>query len=846
MKTTRIYLWIGLFCTWCTASFAQESKSEQALFENVFGQRKARASQRISVPLTVDQRELGLVELDLAANPIRASTKTLAEVLKNTIKPDVLATLVREPSTAWIGLDELAKLGIKATYSAQKIALDLDIDLSIRLERSIQIDQRRGQGEETTLPIAEVQEQSLIWNTRLVQSWQLSSTAPAVQRGRLFNDWAGRSQNWVAEVSGSFATDGTEKGFNRTDSRLMRDWSDQAVRLTLGDTLSTTKGALGSKVFGGIRLTRQFSINPKINNLSQPSDRLALKSASAVDVDVNGFVMRTLRLDPGVYNLRDIYAFQGANDVSIRIVEPGGRVTVRRFDYFFDSTLLAKDLHEWDVAWGAPSSVLSTGRQYEGSSKVGSGWWRKGWSSNVTAGLGFQSMDGVGVKARVTQMEGAWANQWGAWTSWLASSSREIATNTDLNGRGLAQMLQWRTQTNHRPQTTVNGSLTVQITRLGKQYSAVDSLSSSFASNDAGVRAGLAWDGNWSASLAASRRVSEDPSLSNRALTLGIGRRIDKEWSAEGTLGQLQNAGVTQNFATVALRYSPAVINSGIDRSVDTTSWRASSSYQSVDRRWQNDVEATGLTNSIVDGTWRVNGGYTHSSSREEASFRSRIQTTRGESTWSTIQTQDAVSGASAYHEWTLSNAIVMSSAGARISSPVYDSAVVFKPRAGFESYKLLVDPQYDRVAAASDRWGTPVLANVFSYSVREVQLDLENLPPAKGLGPDRWILFPKYRSVIEIPVGSNANTQVSGTLTNVAGVPIALQSLRVIPQAQAGAGAAPIELFTNRKGQFMTPSLPPGRYQIIRLLDDAMIYQFEISPDQSGVSVIGTLKVKD
>jgi hypothetical protein len=113
-------------------------------------------------------------------------------------------------------------------------------------------------------------------------------------------------------------------------------------------------------------------------------------------------------------------------------------------------------------------------------------------------------------------------------------------------------------------------------------------------------------------------------------------------------------------------------------------------------------------------------------------------------------------------------------------------------------------------------------------------------------LGPDRWILFPKYRSVIEIPVGSNANTQVSGTLTNVAGVPIALQSLRVIPQAQAGAGAAPIELFTNRKGQFMTPSLPPGRYQIIRLLDDAMIYQFEISPDQSGVSVIGTLKVKD
>ena len=841
----RVCWLFGIFCLWCVSGFTQDVKNEQTLFESAFGQRKGRANQRISVPLILDQRELGLVEIDLSTKPIRASVKVISLLLKNVLKPEVILLLEHAQKNGWINLDELSKLGIKAEYSAQKIALDLTVDLPLRVEKSIQIDQRRAQSGETALPTVEAQKYSLILNTRVVQSWQQSNLAPTIQRGRVFTDWAGRTGDWVTEVSGSFATDATGGGFNRTDSRLVRDWGDEAIRLTLGDALSAPRGALGSQVFGGIRLTRQFSINPKINNLSQPSDRLSLTTGAAVDVDVNGFLVRTLRLDPGVYNLKDIYAFQGANDVSIRVIEPGGRVIVKRFDYFFDSTLLAPDLHEWDLAWGMPSAAVQAGRRYEGSEKVGSGWWRKGWSSNITAGIGLQTTDGLGVKSRVVQLESAWVNQWGAWAGWLAGSSREVATSPDLNGHGLAQMLQWRAQTNQRPQAAWSGNLTVQATHLGKQYSSVESLSPTFASTDIGVRAGLSWDKNWSASLATSRRASEDASRSNRVTTLGMRRRIDKEWNIESTVGQSQNAGLTQNFFTVAVRYSPFVSSESVDRGADATNWRAGSSYQSNDHRWQNDVEVAGM-NSKLDAAWRINGARAQSDAGDETTLRSRIQTNRGESTWTTIQTQDRVLGASAYHEWTLSNAFVMTSAGIKLSGPVYDSAVVFRPREGFESYKLLIDPQSDRATATSDRWGTPVLSNVFSYSPREMQLDLENLPPAKSLGHDRWLLFPKYRSVLEVPVGSDANTQVSGTLTNMAGNPMGLQSLRVLALSQSIGASAPIELFTNRKGQFVTPSLSPGRYQIVRLLDDAMLYQFEILPNQSGISAIGILKVKD
>lgn len=847
MKTTRIGWLLGFGCAWCVAGFPQDNPGEKQLFESVFGQRKARANQRISVPLTLDQRELGLAELDLAATPLLVSVKTIVPLLKGILKPEALIAIEHEQKNGWINFDELSKLGLNINYSAQKIALDLKLDLALRLEKSIQIDQRRTQGiDEASLPIAKAQEHSLILNTRLIQSWQLSSTTPPVQRGRVFTDWAGRTGNWVTEMSGSFATDAMGGGFNRTDTRLVRDWSDQAIRLVVGDTLSAARGALGTQVMGGIRLTRQFSMNPKINNLSQASDKLSLSAGAAVDVDVNGFLVRTLRLDPGVYNLRDIHAFQGANDISIRVVEPGGRVVLKRFDYFFDSTLLAPGLSEWDLAWGAPSATTLTGRQYAGSSKAGAGWWRRGWSNAVTAGVGVQTSDGIGMKSRVIQFEGAMANQWGAWSGWLASSSREIASSAALNGRGVAQMLQWRAQTTQRPQREWTGNLTLQATHYGRQYSPVESTTASFASNDVGLRAGIAWGENWSASLAASRLISEDPTRSNRALTLGVRRRIDREWSAESTLGQSQNSTLTQNYFTIALRYSPIILNEGLDRSESPLSWRAGSSYQSIDRRWQNDVEVAG-TNAALDAAWRVNGAHAQSQVGNETTFRSRIQTTRGESTWASIQTNDRLAGTSTgYHEWTLSNALVMTASGTRLSGPVYDSAVVFKPREGFESYKLLIDPQVDRAAAASDSWGTPVLSNVFSYSPREIQMDLENLPPAKSLGPDRWVLFPKYRSVLEIPVGSDANTQISGTLINSAGEPVALQSLRVIPQAQAVTSSAPIEMFTNRKGQFMTPSLPPGQYQIVRLADDTMLYRFEIAPQQSGVSAIGAVIVKE
>ena len=76
---------------------------------------------------------------------------------------------------------------------------------------------------------------------------------------------------------------------------------------------------------------------------------------------------------------------------------------------------------------------------------------------------------------------------------------------------------------------------------------------------------------------------------------------------------------------------------------------------------------------------------------------------------------------------------------------------------------------------------GAPVLSDLVAYSPRVIQLDAENLPPGRSLGVDRPLLKPTYRSLLQVPVGSDAITQVKGQLLAADGQPLALQAVRLM-----------------------------------------------------------------
>lgn len=803
--------------------------STQGVFEQAFGKRRTRTVQRLALPTTLDGREIGTLDAELGPQGVRMSRKALAQALKRVLRPDVHDQIDSADPAALIGQAELSAMGIAASYSEQRIAVDLTVPLVLRTARVVYLDGRNTEAEPAGEGRVGPAPWSLVVNGRWVGSHE-SAVGANVQRSRLFAEGAARAGGWVLEGNGSMATDGTSSGFERYETRLVRDWPDKAVRLTLGDLATGARPGLATVGMGGVRIGRQFSLNPQLNSQALPARNLGLPNGGAVDIVVNGFVVRTLRLDPGVYNLNAIPVFTGANDVILRVVEPGGRVTEQRSQYFFDASLLSPGLSEWDVALGVPVQAAAGSRAYNGARRIGSAWWRQGWADGLTAGAGVHWRAEAAASASLVQGDAVWANPLGTFAGWAAHSRQAW-------GSGQAASVQWRANSAPSPAARMSFSAAAQIAWSGSGYAPVDVDTAGLRTTDAGLRLSAVWPGGWGATLAIAQRDVAKPGGYSSNQTVSLRKRLDRHWSVEATYSHTRS-GVTPGVLNgmVTLRYSGAATPDG-------TSYRASSSFQTRDSRLQADVEASGV--SVLAGgeaTWRMAGSRIQSASAQETSVRANLLTGRGDASWALTRTH-GTAGATTLHEVTVASAVIVSPAGIHVGGPVADSAAVLVPRRGFGDLRLLVDPRGERVAASSDRWGPPVLSDLLAYSPRELQLDAENLPAGRGLGFDRPVLLPAYRSVLLVPVGSDANTQLGGKLQGATGQPLGLQALRL--QA-LGTRAEPIDLFTNRRGGFMSPPLPPGRYVLTRPGEAASLARVEIGENQEGVVDLGTITVKD
>jgi outer membrane usher protein len=533
-----------------------------------------------------------------------------------------------------------------------------------------------------------------------------------------------------------------------------------------------------------------------------------------------------------VYELRDIPVFTGANAVELQILEPGGRTSVRRFDYFFDAALLAPGLSEFDLAMGQPSQVAPGGLRYLPAQPVAAASWRQGLLVDTTLGAAAQTRRSANGQVRVLQADGLWATGWGTALAYLAR-------NQHPGFSGQSASLQWRWQSATQREAEAgrwSWATVAQTTRNSSGFAALQSDTASSASQDTGVRVSALIPGGLSASLSAARRSGSTAADNARSLGLSLRQTINRQWSLETTLGSQQDSTRTNKFFTVSLRYSG-------ERQPDGTAVRASSAYQSQDRRLQVESEATGITTVAgADAPWRLLAGTARSDTSNETSLRAAMLTSRAEVSAHLTNTRSlgAGGGSSRLAEASFASTLLASGGGWALTRPVSDSAALIVPRPGYEQLLMYVDPALDRAAAASDRFGAPVLTDLNAYTQREIQLDVANLPPGRGMGVDRPLLQPTYRSITIVPLGSNANVQFSGSLLTAQGQPAALISLRLAPVGKGD----PVDLFTSRRGRFTSPPLPPGRYWLTIAGDTKPLKQLQIDEGQAGLIDLGTLNM--
>lgn len=157
----------------------------------------------------------------------------------------------------------------------------------------------------------------------------------------------------------------------RNASRLILDQPDRALRWTAGDLLPEGDSFQSASDIAGVSVARLYSLRPNDRFVTSRSSRsITLREPSTVDVRINGATVRTLVLQPGTYDLRDLPLTQGANAVEIVVEGPSGGREVISFDFFSDTTLLAPGVDEFYLSAGvrAPPRIrryrLSHGRPY--------------------------------------------------------------------------------------------------------------------------------------------------------------------------------------------------------------------------------------------------------------------------------------------------------------------------------------------------------------------------------------------------------------------------------------------------------------------------------------------------
>lgn len=820
-------------------------------FEQVFGQRKARAVKRIAIPLWLDNQEKTLIDVELAGQDLRIYRKALQDALA-----DILDAKTQEKlsvnDASWLTLSDLEQLELTASYDPARIVLQLSIPMSLRRTVDLSLNRRQQNKSETgreqvftPLPW------SLIVNSRWTHSESQSTMNATTVDDVLFADSAlfisEKSGGWTVEHAGyqrfSKQDHYVENGrWVAQNTRVLRDWPEQQIRLNLGD-LSTSAGyGMTPQDLTGIQINRQWSLNPRNLVQALPAHNLSLPAGAAVDVEVNGFIASSLRLGPGNYKISDIPLFGGANDVLLRIVEPGGKVRLYDLKYFFDAALLKPGLRDWSFAIGQARTLDATSR----SPLITNGMLTQGITDSLTAGIGFQLQTQSPRPAYLWQFHSTWASAWGTW-------SQRWSQSQHLWGSAMSNTLQWSWAPQAGSIKTQGVAGSVQWTQTQKGYAPLDSQTPPSARQEIGVKLNFQLPQQWSGSW--SWLHNRQNQQGQQVMAWATRKQLSQNWALDLSLQQQKIPAVAAASAQIpnrsysvyiGLRYrAPPVPNA-------TMQWQAKSQvtqFSGSDTRWQQDWTGQGSTSwSGGDAQWQTQMQQTQQGGQKSSLLQGELLTGRyhlGTSYNRVTQVNSNLgSPQRAFSHWesTLGSAFILSSYGVHISAPITDAAALFIPRKGYENLKLYVDPQQQTSAASADRWGMPVLSTLMSYNTRQLKLDIDPLPPGLQIGDALPWVEPGYRSVLAIPIGSDANTQIKGSLKNQDGQALGLTAIRLLRLATDG-DKNTIDLFTNRKGQFTSPPLRPGNYTMLIPGESTALSRWHISSEEAGIKDLGTVQ---
>jgi len=284
--------------------------------------------------------------------------------------------------------DRLAGVSVRYDAASQRVAIDAPLSL-------LSLTTTRLNAPGADVPVASASP-GLLFNYDLYSS----------------RDRHGNSTSAFAELrafglgSGVFSQTAVTRSYQneddprRTDSvRLDSSWRwsvpASMFSVTAGDVISGQLDWTRPLRLGGIRIGRDFGLQPYRITTPLPTLLGEVAVPSAVDLYVNGIRQYSGELSPGPFQLATLPGITGAGNAQLVVTDAFGRTRTLDFPFYAAQQLLAKGLSDWSLSLGLAREDYAIRSFAYGSEPLLSGDLRYGISDRFTVEAHGEGGDGV-------------------------------------------------------------------------------------------------------------------------------------------------------------------------------------------------------------------------------------------------------------------------------------------------------------------------------------------------------------------------------------------------------------------------------------------------------------------
>lgn len=181
-----------------------------------------------------------------------------------------------------------------------------------------------------------------------------ASTLSSFSELRLFGIGAGIWNNTLAHAFHSRGVDHHNRtSSTRLDSNWQLDFPESMFSLSIGDSVSAAHGWSRALRFGGVRLSRNFSLQPY--RITTPPASFAGEAAlpSTVDLYIDGIRQSSQQLPPGRFQFDSTPSLNGTGQASLVITDINGQSRTLDFSLYGTPELLQAGLSDWSLELGA-------------------------------------------------------------------------------------------------------------------------------------------------------------------------------------------------------------------------------------------------------------------------------------------------------------------------------------------------------------------------------------------------------------------------------------------------------------------------------------------------------------